>query len=48
MDSRIMPDDINLAYITPLFKGGTKCSAANYCLVVLTNHIKALAPVDPH
>ena len=48
MDSGITLDDINLAYITPLFKGGTKSSAANYRLVVLTNHIKSFAPVDPH
>ena len=39
LDSGVMPDDINLAYITPLFKGGTKSQAANYRPVALTNHI---------
>jgi hypothetical protein len=34
-----MPDDINLAYVTPLFKGGDKSVAANYRPVALTNHI---------
>jgi hypothetical protein len=39
LDSGVMPDDINLAYITPIFKGGDKSEAANYRPVALTNHI---------
>ena len=39
LDSGIMPDDINLAYITPIFKGGDKSTPANYRPVALTNHI---------
>ena len=38
LDSGIMPDDINLAYITPIFKGGDKSIPANYRPVALTNH----------
>ena len=39
LDTGIMPDDINMAYITPLFKGGDKGLPANYRPVALTNHI---------
>ncbi len=39
LDSGIMPDGINMAFITPIFKGGDKSSAANYRPVALTNHI---------
>jgi hypothetical protein len=39
LDSGIMPDDINLAFITPIFKGGDKSEPANYRPVALTNHI---------
>ena len=39
LDTGIMPDDINLAFITPLFKGGDKGLPANYRPVALTNHI---------
>ena len=39
LDSGVMPDDINLAYITPIFKGGDKSVPANYRPVALTNHI---------
>ena len=39
MDSGIMPDDINMAHITPIFKGGDKNAAKNYRPVALTNHI---------
>ena len=38
LDSGIMPDDVNLAFITPLFKGGDKSDPANYRPVALTNH----------
>ena len=34
-----MPDDINMAYITPIFKGGNKSEPPNYRPVALTNHI---------
>ena len=34
-----MPDDINLAFITPIFKGGDKSEPANYRPVALTNHM---------
>ena len=39
LDTGIMPDDINMAFITPLFKGGDKSEALNYRPVALTNHI---------
>ena len=39
VETGIMPDDINLAYITPIFKGGDKSDPANYRPVALTNHI---------
>ena len=39
LDTGIMPDDINLAYITPIFKGGSKSDPANYRPIALTNHI---------
>ena len=39
LDTGIMPDDINMAFITPLFKGGDKGEAKNYRPVALTNHI---------
>jgi len=39
LDTGIMPDDINTAFITPLFKAGNKSEAANYRPVALTNHI---------
>jgi hypothetical protein len=39
VDTGIMPDGINLAYITPIFKGGDKSLAKNYRPVALTNHI---------
>ena len=39
LDSGQMPDDINLAYITPILKGGDKSEPLNYRPVSLTNHI---------
>ena len=39
LDTGIMPDDINLAFITPIFKGGDKGLAKNYRPVALTSHI---------
>ena len=39
LDTNEMPDNINLAYITPIFKGGEKSKPANYRPVALTNHI---------
>ena len=39
LDSGVMPDGINLAYITPIFKCGDKSDPANYRPVALTNHI---------
>jgi len=34
-----MPENINLAHITPIFKGGERCEAANYRPISLTSHI---------
>ena len=34
-----MPDGINLAFITPIFKGGDKSEPKNYRPVALTKHI---------
>ena len=39
LDTGIMPDDINQAFITPIFKGGDKGLAKNYRPVALTSHI---------
>ncbi len=39
LDSGDMPDDINLAYITPIFKGGETCEPVNYRPVALTSHL---------
>ena len=39
LDTGNMPDDINLAYITPIFTGGSKSDPANYRPIALTNHI---------
>ena len=38
-DTGVMPDGINIAYITPIFKSGDKSEPANYKPVALTNHI---------
>ena len=39
MDTQEMPDGINIAYVTPIFKGGDKSMPKNYRPVSLTSHI---------
>ena len=39
LDKGEMPDAINLAIISPLFKGGEKCEAVNYRPISLTSHL---------
>jgi hypothetical protein len=39
LDTGTMPDSINLADITPIFKGGEKCEPANYRPIALTSHL---------
>ena len=39
LDTGIMPEGINLAYITPIFKGGAKGEPPNYRPVALTSQI---------
>ena len=39
IDSGNPLDDINLAFVTPIFKGGVKSKPENYRPVALTNHI---------
>ena len=39
LDTGIMPEGVNLAYITPIFKGGDKSDPANYRPIALTSHI---------
>ena len=34
-----MPEEINMAVITPIFKGGLRCAAANYRPIALTSHL---------
>ena len=39
LDSGDMPDEVNLANISPIFKGGEKCEPADYRPIALTSHV---------